>query len=86
MGKVRVYKHERSPRKYVVDPPGMHTSLWLYRSGKEFPDKHSRGDAEWMFAGGKVVEGYANAIHYATELALRYKWMEKGKKEGMILS
>lgn len=85
MGKVRVYRHENKPGKYVVDPPGMHTNLWLCRSGEDFPDKHNRGDAEWMFAGGKVVEGYAEAIHYATELGLRHRWFEQGKKEGMIL-
>lgn len=86
MAKARVYKHETKPGKYVVDPPEMFSHLHLRYDGNKPSEYIDRSDARWMLAGGKVIEGYALAIHYATELSLRHQWFEKGKKEGMILS
>lgn len=86
MQKARVYKHESKPSKYVVDPPGMCTHLPLRYSDNKPTGFIDRSDAGWMLAGGKVIKGYALAIHYATELSLRHQWFEKGKKEGMVLA
>lgn len=86
MQKARVYKHENKPGKYVVDPPGLVSHLHERGNDNKPTGYIDRSEAEWMLTGGKVIKGYAVAIHYATELSLRHQWFEKGEKEGMVLA